>query len=211
MKFNHLILSMRKHISSTGFFCVKYGKYELLSEVTERPQLSPDARQEPWSHTTSPDPLWGRAPAAGQQSAARGAREGTPGVTAPGDGRHAVEVGWGRRGNAWSLENHEQDLGLWEKLYSSKGKIKSSLITILTWRLPYGEAQLFSQTEWMEWISESQGCELRTDERLRKESRFLKVTNIGDCDKTIWFQRRLRQLRGRRYRIHRKKWKPGIN
>ena len=42
----------------------------------------------------------------------------------------------------------------------------------------------------MEWISETQGCELRTDEKLRKESRFLKVTNIGDCDKTIWFQRR---------------------
>ena len=42
----------------------------------------------------------------------------------------------------------------------------------------------------MEWISETQGCELRTDEKLRKESRFLKVTNIGDCDKMIWFQRR---------------------
>ena len=76
MKFNHLILSMRKHVSSTGFFCVKYRKYELLSEVTKRPQLSPDPRQEPWSHTTSPDPLWGRAPAAGQQSATRREREG---------------------------------------------------------------------------------------------------------------------------------------
>lgn len=107
--------------------------------------------------------------------------------------------------------NNEQDLGLWEKLYSSKGRIKSSLNTALTWRLPLGWAQLFSQKGWTEWISETQGCKLTTDERLRKESRFLKVTNIGDCEKTIWFQRRLRQLRGRRYRIHRKKWKPGIN
>ena len=48
-----------------------------------------------------------------------------------------MEVDRGRRRNAWSLENNEQDLGLWEKLYSSKGRIKSSLITTLTWWLPY--------------------------------------------------------------------------
>ena len=66
----------------------------------------------------------------------KGMGKGTPAFTVPGDGRHAMEVDRGRRRNAWSLENNEQDLGLWEKLYSSKGRIKSSLITTLTWWLP---------------------------------------------------------------------------
>lgn len=69
MKFNHLTLSMRKHVSSPGFSVLYTENMSYLPEVTKRPQLSPDPRQEPWSHTIGPDQLWGRGPAAGEQSA----------------------------------------------------------------------------------------------------------------------------------------------
>lgn len=69
MKFNHLIISMRKHVSSPGFSVSSTENMSYLPEVTKRPQLSPDPRQEPWSHTTGPDQLWGRVPEGGEQSA----------------------------------------------------------------------------------------------------------------------------------------------
>lgn len=95
-----------------------------------------------------------------------------------------MEVDQGRRRNAWSLETRA-DLGLWEKLYSSKGRIKSSQHCSHMAAL-WGGAQLFSQkgVNGMD-PARLQGCKLTTDERLRKESRFLKVTNIGGCEEDM--------------------------
>lgn len=146
MKFNHLTLSMRKHVSSPGFSvsCTENMSY-LPLRSQKGPQLSPDPRQEPWSHTTGPDQaLGGRGPAAGEQSATAEPGKGTSGLRCSRRWRHAVEVDQEGGRNAWSLKQRSSDLGYGKIYIVPKGESRV-YSTLLSHGGSLGGGRLFSQ------------------------------------------------------------------
>lgn len=108
----------------------------------------------------------------------------------------------GGKQNVCSPEHNEQDLKLWKNSNNKTLELHPVLLPnggSLCRRFSYSVTQCECNV-----LGNLKGPNLRRAKWLRKKNRILSVTTTGAYDRK-WFQKKFRQLKNRKYGLHRKK------